>query len=128
MAYEIRGLVITLKAGEDLTEKQFHAVKISGDSTVVACGLGDKPVGILQNDPRNGSAAEIMVYGVSRVKIGATMTAGASVTVDATGQVVNETENLTNYNFGQLLENATAGSIGTALINTAVPVEVETEI
>lgn len=58
-------------AGEDLTDAQFKFVKIdSGDSVVLCDSATDIPVGVLQNAPDEGEQCQIMVAGISKVKVG----------------------------------------------------------
>ena len=74
-----------LSASADLSAKQFHAVKMSGNHTVVDADAGELAVGVLQNDPLSGQAAEVACEGVSKVKLSAIVTAGAKLASDANG-------------------------------------------
>tara|TARA_B100000131_G_scaffold261181_1_gene257252 strand:- start:5509 stop:5898 length:390 start_codon:yes stop_codon:yes gene_type:complete len=58
----------TLKAAADLSSKQYHFVKLASATTVNVCSATtDRAIGILQNDPESGEAAEICIFGISKV-------------------------------------------------------------
>jgi len=79
----------TLTAAADLSAKQFHAVKITAAQQVNLSTVAGEPViGILQNKPASGAAADIMVIGVTKVKAGAAIAAGASVMAGADGRII----------------------------------------
>ena len=126
MAYEIPKLVISLKAGADLSAHQYKCMKLdaNGDAVITAAAT-DIPVGILQNKPdAAGKAAEIMVVGVSKVNQDADLTIGDLIGTSADGQLAKKTvgTDTTNYVIGQLLEDGgAAAAIGTALINCLNP-------
>lgn len=127
MAYEVPGYKLTMVAGEDLTACQHKFVKISANDTVVmATELADIPCGVLQNNPPSGGAAEIMVTGISKLKVGAggALAAGNLVGGDAEGcGVVVDPDGATDYYYvGQIVLGASAGEICSALINCATPV------
>lgn len=122
MAWEQPCFKISCIAGEDMSAKQFHFVKMSADNTAIGCAaVTDKPIGILQNNPILGDAADIMVIGVSKVRVGA---AGAlafsdSVATDADGHAEASAAGggeATHYAVGQCIEGGAANNIGTAFI------------
>ena len=59
-----------LLAGASLAAKQWHAVQLASTANeVISCygtAAGDKPVGILQNDPADGEPADVCIAGISR--------------------------------------------------------------
>lgn len=127
MAYKAsQPLKITLTASADLSGKQYYFVKVSGSGTVDVCsGATDKPVGVLQNKPVSGQAAEIVVIGVTKVSSDAGLTAGNLIGTSADGQADAKTPgtDTTEYIVGQMLTTTgAAGVIGTALVNCASPV------
>lgn len=72
MAQAVRHAILTLSftAGADLSAKRYTAVK--ADTTawqVVAAGAGDAGLGILQNEPTSGKAAEVDMVGATRWKV-----------------------------------------------------------
>jgi hypothetical protein len=65
---------ITLEAGADLSAKQYYFVKLDATGKAVVCsGVTDKPVGVLQNDPTSGQAAEVVVAGLTKVSTNAAL-------------------------------------------------------
>lgn len=109
MSYEIPGFKLgTLKASADLSAKQYHFVSISGTGTVNSTGAGLGAVGVVQNKPASGEAAEIDCDGVTKVVAGAAITPGteARVMSDANGAAITATA--TNKVLGVALEAATA--------------------
>ena len=83
----------SMVAGGDLSEKQYHFVKISAARTVVigTAGvgtLGDPCYGVLQNNPESGEMAEVMVLGITKMVAGDTITAGAYVKCNADGHAI----------------------------------------
>lgn len=94
MAYEIDGFAFTLEAAADLSAKQFHFVKANSASQIVAAGVGadDVAIGVLQNKPNAlGVAAKIHQTGISKVVVGAAVTAGVLVTTNAAGRGITAT-------------------------------------
>lgn len=99
-----------LPAGADLSAKQFYAVKVNSSKAIVLAGAGENALGVLQNDPTSGQAAEVMVVGVSKVKLGATVVAGENVMADAAGKLVPATG--VNAVLGVCLQGGDANEIG----------------
>lgn len=88
----------TLTAAADLSAKQFYAVRVSAAQQVNVPGsAGLAILGILQNKPESGKVADVMVTGVTKVKAGAAISAGARVMAD---------------NGGKIITLATSGSVG----------------
>lgn len=114
--HKIPGLV----AGGDLSTKQYHFVKISADNTVVICAATtDKPIGVLQNKPTSGQAAEVCSAGVTKIVGDADLAAGDSIGTSSDGQAAAYTvSDTTKYIVGQVvLSNTAAGGIITADID-----------
>ena len=81
MSQAIRDFEKTFESAADLTDKQFHFVKLDGDGKVeLADGSNDKIIGVLQNKPDNGEAALVRFLGTTKVKCGGTVGVGAYVT------------------------------------------------
>lgn len=113
MSYEVPGHKLgTLFAGADLTAAQFHFVKIHPSGRIVLCAVaGEASVGVLQNKPLSGQACEIDRDGVSKLVMGAAVTAGDPIATDVSGQGVTATSG--QYVGGMVLETvAASGSIG----------------
>jgi hypothetical protein len=78
-----------LTASADLRTSQFLAVRITGSRTVGLISASTQvPIGILQNKPNTGEAAEVAISGKVKAIAGAAITAGAEVMVNASGQVI----------------------------------------
>lgn len=89
MAYENGKVCISLEAGQDLSAKQFFFVSVASDGQIDPTGNGASAVGVLQNDPNAaGKAASVAIGGVTKVSVGATVTAGAALASDAAGEAV----------------------------------------
>lgn len=128
MAYEgpqikLPGLV----AGADLSAagNQYKFVELTGDNTVNVCNAAtDKPIGVLQNRPASGEAAEVVAVGVTKVQADAALTAGTLIGTSADGQADAKTPgtDTTEYTVGQVIRGASAaGALATALINCGSP-------
>ena len=91
MAYEAAQVKVgQFTASADLSGKQYHFVKMSGNNTVTVCAaITDVPIGVLQNTPTSGQADAIA--------------AGSDTTV---------------YVMGIALNAAAAGDVVEAFINT----------
>ena len=127
MAYEIPKKVLSLICGAvSLAAMQYHFVKLSADNTVVVCsGVTDVPVGVLQNDPGIGEAAEVLVFGISKLVVGGAgdLTFGLAVGTDADGHAVSSlVTDTTCYNVGRVLEGAGSVASCVASINCLNPV------
>lgn len=126
MAIELSGFKISAIAGENLSNMQYHWVKISANNTVLmATELTDMPCGILQNNPVEGLAAEIMVIGISKLQLHAGAIAfGVLVGTDGDGHGITVDPDGANdyYYCGQIIMGAGANEIASALINCAAPV------
>lgn len=99
-------------ASADLSAKQFHFVKMSGNMTVDVCSaITDKPIGILQNNPASGETAVVAISGQSKVVADGTLAAGDVIGTSADGQadaIVNGVD-VTVFVCGQAVEAAAAG-------------------
>lgn len=127
MAYEIPVLLLTLKAGEDLsaTTTQFKFVKLDANGDVVLpTAATDVPAGVLQNTPANGESASVMAIGVSKVQGDADLGIGNLIGTSADGQADAKTPgtDTTEYVVGRVLEdNSAAGGLASCYINCMNP-------
>lgn len=126
MAYEgIQTKLPGVTASADLRTKQYHFVKVSGNNTVTVCAAAtDIPVGVLQNAPNSGEAAEVAVLGVTKVVADKSLAAGVLIGTSGDGQADDKTAgtDTTNYVVGQCISGVSnAGEIATVLINCAAP-------
>ena len=126
MAYDFSAHAIrtTLVAGEDLSAKQFHFVEVdnaTGDVTAVD-GATDRPIGVLQNTPLAGEAADVLIAGGSKVVAGGTASPGQPLFSNSGASAVTLVLGGTGsaaYLVGTFIEPAAAGAITTAVINCA---------
>lgn len=103
---------LVYKAGADLSEKQYFIVKrgsTAGECVLSSAG-SDNHLGVLQNAPASGDAADIVgrhSQNTGKVRAGGTLTPGAALTSDANGEaVVTTTED--DQVFGHYLGDANA--------------------
>ena len=79
-------------AKTDLSGSQFHIVKIDGEGQIGRCSATtDRPLGVLQNDPKAGQVANVMIVGISkcettRASSRQAIAAGDPVGTDASGR------------------------------------------
>lgn len=118
-------LKTTAVAGADLSAKQYHYVKLNADNQVVICAAAtDVPLGVLQNNPVSGDAAEICVVGETKLVGDADLDAGMLIGTSNDGQADRKIPgtDTTEYINGMVkIGNGAAGGLITALVNCAAP-------
>ena len=114
---------ITLSAGADLSAKQYYFVKLDASGNAVVCaGVTDKPVGVLQNSPTSGQAAEIVVVGLTKVSTDAALSIADLVGTSADGQAAAYVAgtDTTKYILGQaLVTSGGADELTSIMVNCA---------
>jgi hypothetical protein len=77
-----------LKAASDLSSgKQYVGLKLSGALAVdISSVAGSSIIGVLQNKPVLGEAAEIITHGISKCQADAAVAVNVQVSVSADGQ------------------------------------------
>jgi hypothetical protein len=110
----------TVPAAVDLTTSQFLLVKyVPGtDSVTPVTAITDKPLGVLNNAPIAGDSAEVVMSGVTKVKLGATVAIDDQVGAKADGSVITWAATGT-YLIGRALEAGVIGQIISVAISTA---------
>lgn len=110
-----------LSAAADLSNKQYVAVRFAGAgltnqvSEVLKAGAQTGPIGILQNKPKSGEAANVAFLGLSKAFGGGTITAGAVIASTVSGTIVNAVSGDTAL--GRAMETATThGEIVTVML------------
>jgi len=83
----------TLSASGDLSDKQYHFVELANNEGYVRAATGASspvPLGVLQNDPEDGEAAQVRILGVTQVYADAASAIGVGdfVTSGSDGQAV----------------------------------------
>ena len=121
MAYESPGIDIgTLTAAADLSSNQYYFVKLASATTVNVCtAITDLPIGILQNTPTSGQAADVRIFGISKASADGTLTAGRWIGTSADSQASGITpgSDTTVYVMGQAIQAASAGETFTMFLN-----------
>ena len=121
MAYEAAQIKVgQFTASADLSAKQYHFVKMSGNNTVTVCAaITDLPIGILQNAPSSGGVAEVALFGISKVKADGTLAAGNVIGTSADGQAdaIAAGTDTTVYTMGIALNAAAAGDVVEMFLN-----------
>lgn len=123
---DLPGMVATA----DLSGKQFYFVKLdpaTADQIVICSAASDRPLGVLQNKPKAGEAAQVRVAGVTKVSIGSAGLALADpnipnattlVGTDASGQAVAKNFTSTGADYGdwvrgETIEGGSSGELAT---------------
>ena len=75
-------------AGADLSAKQFYYTKLNASGQIVLAGAGERGLGILQDKPGLGQVGSVCALGKSMGIYGAEVTAGQSLTPNASGKLV----------------------------------------
>lgn len=106
-----------LNAGEDLSAAQFLPVKVTGSSgeAVVSklSASGEAAIGILQNNPELGIAADVRVLGVSQAYLAENTTVGTKLMGVPTGL---GTATSTKYVIAIALQDGSAGDLVSVLM------------
>jgi len=97
-----------LTASADCRTKQFCYAKVSGVGTVTFCAANsDKAVGVIQNKPNTNDPVELGTHGVTKIKVGAAVTAGDDLMPDTSGRAITATGSGASV-YGRALDTATA--------------------
>ena len=119
MAFEISGQLIPLVAAADFSALQYRfIVSDANGEAAIATSAADIVDGVTQDNPLAGSAASIMTSGVSKITLGATLTAGNLVNSDATGRAAAATTG--EQVAGRLLVGGAVNEIGTILLKSSL--------
>jgi hypothetical protein len=114
--------VPNLKAGESLATYQYCFVTLSAAGTVTHCsGITIRPIGILQNNPASGEEAEVVCFGITKVKANEILAVGDSICVGAVssplGQANKAGVGAATPNLGTVLLGGAAHSTITVTVN-----------
>lgn len=115
-------------AGADLSALQFTFVKMNAAGAIVAVAAAtDIPIGVLQNQPKSGQFASVVVVGGTKLIASAAISLPALIGTTATGTAVKLTAgtDTTKYILGQA-EGApgvagAAGDVITVFVNCVTP-------
>ena len=121
MAYEGAQLKLgNLTAAADLSAKQFHFVKLATATTVNVCtAITDVPIGVLQNTPTSGQAAEVCIFGITKVVADGNLAAGNIIgtSTDSQADAITRGSDTTVTVMGQAIEAGSAGQTVTMFLN-----------
>ena len=121
MAYEAAQVKVgQFTASADLSAKQYHFVKMSGNNTVTVCAaITDVPIGVLQNNPASGGAAEVCLFGISKVVADGNLAAGNIIgtSADSQADAITRGSDTTVTVMGQAIEAGAAGQTVTMFLN-----------
>lgn len=106
------------KAGADMSDDQFHLVKITDDEEVQTVdNVDDIPLGVLQNAPTSGETAQVMHLGISKVVADTDgISAGSYVVMTGDGQVEDAGTSESELVIGVGVDEASDGNIGSILL------------
>lgn len=113
MSKQFLPLEFSFVANADLSALQFTCVKLdtsvaAGMNVVSAAAATSRIVGILQNKPTSGQAAEIALPGcIAKVTAGGSITAGDLVSPTTAGAVITASSG--DYVAGEALEGGATG-------------------
>jgi len=99
---------LSFVAGADLSSSQYKAVKLNSSGNVIAGTVGGRCVGVLQNAPESGYAAEVASAGKCIMIAGESITAGEVVEAGSGGAAYVKTAD--GYAIGQACEDAASGA------------------
>ena len=111
-----------LIAGADLSAKQYYFVKLGateGEVDLIAA-LTDRPYGVLQNTPKSGEEADVLLIGITKLVSDAAIADGVEIGTSADGQADAKDRGTDSGQFivGVMLETSgAAAEITRALIN-----------
>ena len=132
MAWELNGFSPAgLKAAASLASNQYYGVKITAANQVNVVAVDGEPgIGVLQNDPASGEAADVMMMGITKVLVGTTLpsteTIGGVVQMQAWGFDANGKAkpvsrsstgaDLGDFIMGFVIQGASAGEYATVTV------------
>lgn len=102
------------EAGEDLSDKQYYAVKLNNQSRWVLASTDQDAQGILINKPTNRQVCKVVVDGVTKALCGGNFNPSDSLSVDANGKLVKAT---TGIAVAWATEKGTAGRIASVFVS-----------
>lgn len=117
MAYQnVSHHSVSLVAAGDLSAKQFCAIAVNSAGRAAIADADDQVIGIVQNNPAAGQAANVAYGGVSKAKLGGTVAAGARVTSNASGEII-AAASAGDSVIGVALNGGASGEIISILVN-----------
>lgn len=118
MSYQFLGSELsTLTAAADYSSNQYYGMNVTASAATVtlASVAGQRVIGVLQNDPTSGGAANVQVSGVAKALAGGTVAIGDDIIVNASGKFI-AASNADGYIIGTALSAASADEVFSLLI------------
>lgn len=121
-------------AGEDLSSAQYKSVYLdtSNNNTVlqVSNANAQRPIGILQNDPISGEAADVAIAGVCKAEYGGNITRGDTLANNNSGELISDAEVADGsavdlHHVADALESGVDGDIRKVVLHTPVRIGLE---
>lgn len=121
MSTDNRLLDISEPAGADLSSSQYKGVQMNTSGKIIDfTAITEFPIGILQNEPdaaeKPAHIAPMGSGGLSKIRLGATLTPGVLVGLASDGRAVADASS--NFTLGLLTKGGDADDIGTVLLNS----------
>ena len=88
-----------------------NASTVADRTVVLSTTIGMQVYGILQNKPTSGAAADVCLFGISKVVSGGTITRGSQLMVNASGQLVTWTAGSGYAQVAIAIESGVSGQI-----------------
>lgn len=93
------------------------AAGVTGPSAIATASSSGQPViGVLQNNPLLAEAAQVMIHGVSKVMLGASVSIGQILMVDANSNFIPATSGL--YGVAKAIQAGASGNVIPALLQS----------
>lgn len=115
MAHHNRVVADTFIASGDLSGLLNRGVDIVG-AFKVGHALAGRLYGVLNNKPRNGEHASVVVEGEQEVRVGAAVSAGDLITTAASGWFVGVTSGAAQDIAGRVITAAASGMLATVAL------------
>lgn len=106
---------VSIPAGADLSTKQYRFVDLSSGKLAVVSSAGGDAIGVLSDKPdAAGVPGRVVVAGITKVVLGATVAVDAYVQSDANAAAITASSG--DYVLGRALEGGDAGEIISILL------------
>ena len=110
-AFEQDLVVVSIPAGADLSSYQFCPVKYSAGTVIACSSAGEEAFGILQNVPTSGQMASVAIGGISRCKVGGSVTRGGRVVAGSASTAIAYVPTSHNYYLGKVMSDSASSGI-----------------
>jgi hypothetical protein len=115
------GETFSRQADVDLRTRQFEFVIVAAADGEIAlpAAAGNHSAGVLQNAPDIAQTAVVKPFGFTKVKLGATLSAGARIQTGGTGNSRAVAATTAGFEMGYILEAGVDGDIVPAVLTHA---------